>query len=394
MRKKHISAYQSIGGKSARVKSNRRKHTLLIPKVFTLYNAPENVLMITKEVADLINHKHINHLHIDHRKCEQHDLSAELLLANAVRSLDALKTKNGARFKISGNFPENEKMKRLLSSIGVVKETAAKRYHLNNKNDLKLYKKISDPNEKESLFSNNRKKDATTEFVPYIDDCLSFINARMDREESTKLNHYLGEVLGNAEEHSGEKLWTLLGYLDAKNPDDLYCEIVILNIGKTIYQTFDEKRNVEIVNGSWQSYLAKHLGKLNEEQLTLVHSMQQNISSKLDEQIDRGQGSKHLINLFHHLTEECNRLNLENNVTSSSKPQMLILSGGAMLKFDGTYKPSEDSKGLMRFALNSENSIEIEPDECYIPSLRHGVAFPGTTIYIRFSLQQSELVSL
>jgi hypothetical protein len=394
IRKKHTEVYQNIGGKSARIKRNRRKHSVKIPKNFSVYTSPENVLMIIKEIADLDKHKHINSLYIDHSHCESHDLAAELLLASAVSSLDVLKSKNGAQFKISGKLPTDDKMKRLLRSIGVVRETAAKEYHLQNKNDLKLYKKISNPQEEESIFSSDRKNSATAEFVPYLNDCLALIQAKLDNDEESKLNHYLAEILGNAEDHSGEKMWTLLGYLDAKNPDDLYCEIVIMNIGKTIYNTFEEKRTVPVVNDKWQNYVSKHIRGLSEEQLTMVYSMQQNASSKLDDQVDRGQGSKHLISLFHHLTDECNRVNCANQMQGNSKPRMLILSGGAMLKFDGTYTPSDDEKGRMMYALNSQNSLEIKPDECYIPSLRYSVAFPGTVIYIRFSLHQSELVSI
>jgi hypothetical protein len=365
-----------------------------IPKSFSLYKSPENVLMIIKEIADLEKYKHVNSLYIDHSQCESHDLAAELLLASAVRSLDVIKSQNGAKFIIAGNLPRNDKMKRLLRSIGVVRETAAKKYHLHNKSDLKLYKKVSNPLEEESIFSSDRKKSATAEFVPYLNDCLTLIKARLDTDEESKLNQYLGEILGNAEDHSGEKMWSLLGYLDAKDSSNLNCEIVIMNIGKTIYKTFVEKRSVPIVNDKWQDYVSKHISSLSEEQLTMVYSMQQNASSKLDDQIDRGQGSKHLISLFHHLTDECNRVNCANDLQSNSKPQMLILSGGAMLKFDGTYTPSSDDRGRMIYALNSHNSLEFKPDECYIPTLRYGVTFPGTVIYIRFSLHQSELVSL
>lgn len=394
VRKEHIDAYQKISNENVKIRKRQHKYELVIPKVFALYEAPENVLLVIKKVADLANEGSINEIFIDHSKCEKHDLAAETLLTNAVRSLNAIKTKGGARFKIAGTLPGDQKMKRLLRSIGVVRESAAKTFQLRNVENLKLYKRISNPLEsKVELGSTDKKTAATAGFVPYLNECLYLIKAKLDTEEESQLNQYLGEVLGNAEDHSGKKLWTLVGYLDAQDSNNLYCEIVIMNIGKTILDSFEEKRGVPIVNDKWQNYITRHIDQLSEEQLTMVYSLQQNASSKLDESITRGQGTKYLINLFHHLTDECNRINGCQSATSSiCNPKMLILSGGAMLKFDGTYKPSLDHKGRMVYALNDVNRLDVAPDECYSPALRREVTFPGTAIYIRFSLRASDLV--
>ena len=284
-------------------------------------------------------------------------------------------------------------MKRLLRSIGVVKEVATKKYHLDEKDNLKLYKRTGNPSLTDSPFSSDKKKEATEKFVPYLNECLSYINAVLDDDEESKLNRYLAEVIGNAEEHSGNKLWTMVSYLDAKDRNNLYCEIVIKNIGKTIYNTFIDKIEESLVNNRRIQYVDKHIANFTDEQLTLVYSMQQNASSKLDEDITRGQGTKYLINLFHHLSDECNRINHSNNITGIVRPQMFVLSGSSMLKFDGTYRDSKDEKGKMIYSFNASNDLSVAPDAKYVKSLQNGVEFAGTIIYIRFALYKSGLRS-
>ena len=53
---------------------------------------------------------------------------------------------------------------------------------------------------------------------------------------------YTGEILNNAEDHSGSDDVVITGYLDNSNSTHL-CEIAIFNFGKTIAETFREMPN-------------------------------------------------------------------------------------------------------------------------------------------------------
>lgn len=373
----HLKAYANINSKTLEIKKNTRRYLITLPPNFCLYENPIEVMKLIKTVASLSSFSNIKELYIDHTKCKKHDLAAEILFASAVRSLDADKPNS---FRIEGILPSDEKMSRLLKSIGVVKDTAAPKFHEQNYEHLKLYKKCSDPNEKneKSLFELDRKTAATTGFADYLNECLGLISTSLSGDEKSKLTRYLGEVLGNAEDHSGGKIWQIVGYLDSSDLDNLCCEIVIFNIGKTFFETFIDKKESAIVNDKRLAYVNQH--DLPEELLTLVYAMQQNASSKLDEQIDRGQGTKYFMELFHHLTEK--------NTNCHSKPKMLILSGGAILKMDGTYNPILSENKLI-YALNKSNDLSKAPDGRYIEALGKE-KFPGAIIYIRYSLQELE----
>jgi len=388
-----LKAYKRINNRVAPVSKKRWKYNIKIPKIFCLYEEPEQVLAIIKKIASLEDAEHINEIFIDHSQCVKHDLSAEILLANVVKSLNLVK---GPHFRIKGAFPRCKKMKRLLSSIGVVSDTAASKYCLKNEKNLKLYKRLSDPFEEDaataSFFCQDKKNAATSGFTDYLKSCLKLISASLDSDEESKLNKYLGEVLGNAEDHSGLKLWQLVGYLDSSDRDNLYCEIVIFNIGKTFLDTFLDKENAPIVNDKRVEYVNKHKGILSEEQLTLVYALQQNASSKLDEEVDRGQGTKYLIDLFHHFTDKSNEICASKDYSENCKPKMFILSGNAILKMDGTYNPLINEKEKMVYALNKSNDLLMAPDKKYINALRNEECFPGTVIYIRYSLQETKLI--
>ncbi|MDC8854237.1 hypothetical protein [Shewanella algae] len=382
VKEKYLNSFKKIC-KTKKWKTKKKEETIKIPKNFSMYDKPKAVLRSIDRVSKLSDSK-IKKIVIDHSKTIKHDLASEVILSNAVSCLDFYKSKNGARFKVQGYYPKNQKMKRLLRSIGVVREVAAQKHHLIDSNSLKLYKKTSNPDEEISIFSSDRKTIATNAFPDYMNDCLSHISASLEEQEVDKIHKYLGEVLGNAEDHSGQKVWGLVSYLDAQEQSCLHSETVIYNIGKTVYESFNEKRNNEVVSKNWQNYVLKHSSKFTEEQLTLVYAMQQNASSKLDESQDRGQGTKYLIDLFHHFSDECNRI----NGCSSNKPEMFILSGSSMLKFDGTYTSKNGKDGKMIYALNIDNDLDIPPDPCYILSLGEEISFPGTIIYIRFTLKE------
>ncbi|WP_425666284.1 hypothetical protein ACPUEJ_01480 [Vibrio tubiashii] len=375
--REHLAAYTRISNKAPSVYRRINQHIVKLPKTFCLYENPEGVLKIIKEVVSLIEYKHISSIYIDHTRCTQHDLAAEMLFASAVNSLKASKPKT---FRIRGTLPDDEKMKRLLKSVGVVKDTAAPRYHENDREHVKLYKMRSDINEssEKNIFEQDRKSAATTGFVDYLNDCLGLISSSLEDDDENKLSKYLAEVLGNAEDHSGEKLWQIVGYLDSTDPQNLCCEIVIFNVGKTFYETFEEKVDTAVVNDKRLEYINQHKRRMSEELLTLVYAMQQNASSKLDEQIDRGQGTKYFMELFHHLTDK--------NKNPNFGPKMLILSGGAILKMDGTYSPIVNNDKLV-YAMNKANDLSIAPDKRYIHGLGD-VSFPGAVIYIRYSLQE------
>jgi len=131
----HIEAYKKITLKTIKLRLKNRQDTFIVnvPKVFSMYDAPELVLNVINEIALLTDYPHIKIIDIDHSSCVKHDLAAEILLASAVMSLRSFKTKNKAKFRIKGTFPDDEKMCRLMRSIGIVNEIGNIKYQIIDK---------------------------------------------------------------------------------------------------------------------------------------------------------------------------------------------------------------------------------------------------------------------
>lgn len=365
-----------------------------IPKIFSMYKKPKECLKVIYKIASLKDVPGLKSLKIDHSNCQTHDLSAEVLLAHTVVALKSYRTKDGGKLRISGLFPTQEKMKRLMRSIGIVKETSNPKYHVSENDKLRLFRRRSDINEETNIFGKDKKTRATEDFAGHINRCLSHINAKLDADEVKKLHKYLGEVLGNAEEHSDTRIWDIVSYLDAQE-NNKNLEIVIYSVGNTIFENFLNKKNVRLIFDKLENYVKKHNNMLDDECLTMIHALQQNISSKKDEDVTRGQGTKYLIDLFHHFSQECQRIRLKRgNDSPASKPKMFIISGAGMLKFDGTYDPLISEKEKMVYAFNSNNDLEECPDINYVKNMGE-VTFPGAIIYIKLPLDgMSNLVEI
>jgi len=367
-----------------------------VPSNFSLYERTAETLQLIGKIAQIKYYDDISGVIIDYRRCKNNDLAAENLLADTIKAIKEYKKQNSLYFSVKGNYPQKERIKRLIRSIGVVKETASQRYHLQGKekDELRIFRRQSDINEESDIFGKDKKTRATEDFTDHLDDCLKFIQAKLDEDERDKLEKYLGEVLGNAEDHSGTRIWTILGYFDAFEPNKKYSEIVITSVGKTIFETFEEKKNVPIVYEDLEQYVDRHKGKsFSKEQLCMVYSMQKNVSSKKDESVDRGQGTWYLIDLFHHLASECERINdINGQGTTSSKPRMTIISGSSALMFNEEFDPSKGGKTTGDYAFNTENDLSQPPSKNFVKRYKD-IKFPGTIIYIKFPIYEQLLAA-
>ena len=136
-------------------------------------------------------------------------------------------------------------MRRVIRSIGIVKEIMNDEIAPSDKDKIKVYTGTSETNEKISLQSSSKKQRVVDGFIQHMNDCLtSSIKKILSPEGEDQFTRYIGELINNAQDHSGEQMWSVHGYLDTTNRDKLYQEIVIYNLGKDIASTFKDKREV------------------------------------------------------------------------------------------------------------------------------------------------------
>ncbi|MDU0460204.1 MAG: hypothetical protein RW306_15870 [Geobacteraceae bacterium] len=363
---------------------------LIMPENFSLIENPAKSLLILNQLATVYRKNKIKNIVFHHENLSNIDLSAEVVLgflAKEIRKEERLKVK---KTHAEGYYPADVESVRLIKTVGVIENLGVTHENVDKDeiSKMRLFKERSKgKGQLVNLTSSDHKEKTVYNFVEHIDQCLGDHDRQLTLKAKQSLCDYMGEILTNAEDHSGWNNWNIVGYLD-NNKDDHMCEITIYNFGKTIAETLMEIPETSYTHAEITPYIEAHAKKQffkkswqKSDLLTLV-ALQGHISSKnITKQDDRGQGTVDLIGFFQKIHSECSS-------KSKSSAKMAILSGSTHIYFDGKYKMSPDKTGRKVIAFNSENLLDEKPDEEYVTNLGE-LFFPGTIIAIKFPMEIS-----
>ena len=402
--KSHSNKYKSIildfirkGQKKAvgqNWTANKNKYSLNIelPSNFSIIHAPMDFLRVINNISSTPS-EHLRKINIDHSQVKILDLAAESILSLVVMELKK-ETKHRLEL-ISGYLPEDNKLDRYIRAIGIIKNLDVSDQCLTDEeqNSFRVFTMRSKRFYNSDVASaQGWKESAIQEFVNHINTCLNDNGKRLTKVARAKLSSYTGEILNNAEDHSGHEEVVIVGYLDNSHPLHL-CEISIFNFGKTIAETFRDIPDNSYTKIEIDKYISVHSKwrffgeKWSKNDLLTLVALQGHISSKnyLKED-DRGQGTVDLIDFFQRMHRQCVS-------QDDSMAEMAILSGNTHIYFDGTYVMKPDNTGRKVIAFNKNNSLSELPDHKYVKNLGE-YSFPGTIISIRFPMKSQNIESV
>lgn len=222
-----------------------------------------------------------------------------------------------------------------------------------------------------------------TSLCEYVVNSLSKVNRELTDEEIESLYDVIGEALVNADDHSTTKYRFSIGYFEKKSIDGKEVglfKLAILNLGRTIYQKFHDsdcpnKKHVDRMRQLSDKYTQRKLFRpreFDEETLWTLYALQEGVTSKMAK---RGSGTISIIESF---------FRIKGNDEDDSYSRMMIVSGSACIKFDGSYKiqKKEDENGNLMSVMtfNESGNIEDKPDNTYVYS--NGSFFPGTLLSV------------
>ncbi|MFM0088914.1 hypothetical protein PQR46_18555 [Paraburkholderia sediminicola] len=377
------------------VKFDRRTPGVRVPEVFSIIDDPEAALNVILGFAKVTRLHRVRKMQFDQSRLKVYDLAANSLLDMVASEMKLEARQRGALLRFSGRYPADPSVRRFIKSLGIVK-------HLDIRHEL------AGAPEKEGIRVFERRKrhyDAPSDvaeadiksraasgFVDHINDCLEDNSRQLTPAAKQILGAYIGEILGNAEEHAGFVDWTIVGYLDNSLSKPI-CEIAIFNFGTSIADSMNALDRSSYTWKQVQPFLWLHQApkafnrSWRARDLLTVIAMQGNVSTKNTSQFDtRGQGTIELIEFFQRMCEEC-------AADGGNGAKMCILSGSTFLLFDGKYRLKESPGRGKVIAFNAENSLHKRPDPAYVRSLGT-LAFPGTIISIRFPLSAGSTVAL
>jgi hypothetical protein len=374
---------------------HHHKLDINIPEKFSIIDNPKETLKVICSFPKTIRtyDQRIREISVDHGKMKQVDLAAESILDFLILDMEREEKQKKKKTKCGGHLPPDAKLIRYLRSVGIIKNLDVKHEMLSKEDEsnLRIFRmKNRGALENVSSGTSDIKERTVKEFVDHINSCLNDHRLELTVSGRASLSQYTGEILGNAEEHSGLRDWTIAGYLDKEHEAHM-SEIAIFNFGKTIAETFKDlpfnSYAYEIVRpyvDAHKKYSFFGTSWTEDDLLTLV-ALQGHISSKSTrERPDRGQGTVDLIEFFQNVHQECIK-----EAEQKCQARMAIVSGNTHILFDGTYTMQDDSLGRKVIAFNKDNDLNQPPDANYVTNMGD-VFFPGVIIGIRFPMAASQ----
>lgn len=235
----------------------------------------------------------------------------------------------------------------------------------------------------------NKKSVYTSQVVSYLNSCLKEHSYELTEIETNNIDGIIGEVLSNAEDHSGTNFW----YITANFSKELLqsgsevvgeMNLTIMNFGNSIYEAFLNTKNENTETFSLVDRYTKKMftefpnSKFSEEQLYMLATMQEQISRLKFERESRGTGTMKFINSFLQLGDFEDK-------NKGYVPNLSIFSGRAHLICDNTFKPFLKDN-VYCLSLNPENDLLKLPHTSHLKVLSE--KFPGTLLSVKIYINK------
>jgi hypothetical protein len=357
-----------------------------VPRVFSFLEDPEAAILGLQRLRNAAQSPATRCLNIDHQGCEVLGLCASVATdVTLIRARQTRKTK----LRLEGTFPRDEAAQVMFRASGLPHQLGIRGADL----PAHLEEQISRcelHHGKANRIDVDRCRDmAATDLTTYFATCLSRVGYGLSDVGSHGLSSLLAEVIGNAEEHGGP--WYTIGFwrphvVGPGAPPSGTCHLVIINFGKTIYESIASCRSGQLLSRLGSLTLNHSRRGLfrkgwDEEALWTLYALQDGVSRFWGtvRGRDRGNGTIRIIELFDQLA-------------GANKKRMCIISGGAYILFDGRYGLSlaeRDGEQVQTMAFNAANSLEIAPDPQCVRTLNG--RFQGTIFSIKLTLEPEHL---
>jgi hypothetical protein len=391
--KNKASFYNKMG-----TSHKRAEYTIKVLKNFDLSTDPEVVIGFLDNLKKDLYQQQVLDLYIDHHETEIINLDASYLFDRIIKEYSKYWLKLHVKIKISGRISKNVEVNNFLLSFGLLHELNITRSQLSP--DL-IDKDYSNKYITFKKFGNSNKRylagNASTELVDYFDNCFSENKLQIKKEAKGNLVDCFGEIIKNAEEHSGEKPtdWIVLGCYSKSTHS---CSFSIINYGNSFYQSLAKNestakevlKEVSDVIYNHNNIVEKLMINKNlyEQAIWMYMGIQDGISSRRSESgkaSTRGQGIMDVVQFIEQIR------NRENHETHLS-----IISGNTFLSIDYEYPLVERRIGknqeIRRFLyLNKDNSFSSPPDLKKLKLIKNN--FPGVIFSGNFVIDKDYLLS-
>ncbi|ASC57311.1 hypothetical protein RQY88_001051 [Vibrio vulnificus] len=376
--------------------TNQSFYKFKAPIIFDIFSDPEAVLKSLGKLQGALSDKKVKKVFFSQSNVKKTSLGSEFLLGRLATEYQDYRAEIDSPIDYEGKLPRDKRAFELTKHIGILSEVMSPshqsaKFAVTN-GSVHVYKVDNKLNEVASVSSEDKKTTTATDCVSHLEKCLNEQQLSLKVQAANKIRFCIGEILDNANDHCNRTapVWFVRSFLNTSSKRGRFFELMVLNLGDTIAETFEELPEESKAKKLAMKYVNKHLEKESKCNLLTVSALQGNTSSKKDADPTRGQGTVNLIETF----EAIHRSYVDLRVRSgdNSVAQMNLISGSTVVRFDGTYhsqtKVNEKGEESVTIAFNKESSLELPPDSRFVYSM-DGVHFPGLMINIRIPLQGS-----
>ncbi len=359
-----------------KMNKEQNKVKIKFPKAFCFIKNPDITLNILKQINTAIFDNNVTKIYLDYSNCEIFGLDASLITDVIILEGIEIKRKMGYKVDLVGNIPKTPMAREIFLNSGLIK-------HLG-------ISKIESPNVQrlDPFIYDKNTNLMTNKVIEYYNNCLRTSGYTLNEKGINHFNKLIGEIIGNADEHSGKNgIWFVSGHFSKSlNETDISKgRLTFISFGNTIYESLKKSTN-EIIKNKLENQTKLHKNFFglgwNEESSWTVFALQWMISSKKTEENDRGTGTIKFIESFTELGKTIN----------NEIPKMIILSGHTYILFDGTYTLKDSKKNnkiTKAIAFNKNNDLNKKADGKYVKLLNN--RFPGTIISCEFYVDKEYL---
>ena len=356
------------------------------PETFSFIEEPELALIaIQRFVGAVVSGALV--VSVDQSMCKRIDLCAASVL-------NALALEAGSRYRVqySGQYPANAEATEIVLATGLPKALSLP---LPEPEGFLTFPLVRGAGKPATATQSTMKELEASKLADYVSDCLDKYGFKLTRDGLRLLGSLVGEVLTNAEEHSGTTDWWIAAYL--RQPKDAQygdCHITIFNFGDTLADSLQKLPTNSRLRKEMDDLVRMHTKRSffrrrrwTQDDLWTLYALQEGVSRLNVEEGalgNRGLGTIAMIEMFQALGQV---------LQGADRPMMCVLSGNTHILFDGTFrlapKPSGDGEERRIIAFNDTNDLGRPPDGGYVRHLKR--RFPGTLISLRFYIDPEYL---
>ena len=386
---KHYSEFNKFVSNDLKADSfNSNK--IKVPKKFSFGSSFDKTITFFQNL-NFILYEVNKQIVIDFSSCKKMNIGAatflQITLLEFFNYADQINKNSFGQVNVEYKIQNSKSLKinKMLFGLGMIQEFEGME---NEVNSSFLPMKLMMGLKSRSSYSENIKGQIGEKINRFINNSMRGFGYEFDEIGRNNMSNLIGEILGNAEDHSTLNKYYVNGisFMENKAEPVVELHLAIINLGYSFYEGFEAVSHLNTdVNAEMETLFKHHKSlqkydskKYSKESLFTLYGLQEGISRLKYETESRGNGTMKFIRAFMNLGE----LGEEDKNYQS---KLNIISGRTVINCTNDFKPYFDGK-FYRLSLNKVQDIKQLPSKNTIFTEKS--YFPGTILQVKIYMSK------